>query len=473
MKKTKTYHPSTIFNYYLKGGGEIMKNISYALLLSIFLLLHGHVCRAEQGIIIVPVADLVGSPIKAFNLAKTVDQSYANLPLCHGSNAPTKNCPRLQQLLFNEIVEIIDKQNNEYCITIPHLFYITATCKTPQNMYWIQSKNVMPVKKLQHHGINLDLFPSMPSYTNEALASSLKAGISARNSAIAIDPPSHKATARFLSPLATANKTNGSDRMTIALLDPFYDPVTKKTYSAGTRFLSNGQEVDPDFYSAYIFDTADHSIKVTQIPKKSAVVQKKQSMQEAMRLFVSILHHWAHAKNCMIPYVWGGASFIHGCKENSFSEVTNKKLCYFSRPDCAECVKTGFDCAGMVARAAQIAGIPYYYKNTYTLHQYLKPLQEAQSLTNGDLIWIPGHVMVVSDIKRNLLIEARGYPHGYGIVHEIALEKVFKNIKNYKQLMDLYFAKGSLERLDCKNQAVETISKFALLKMESAWQNPL
>src|SRR5690606_17679975 len=103
--------------------------------------------------------------------------------------------------------------------------------------------------------------------------------------------------------------------------------------------------------------------------------------------------------------------------------------------------KSGFDCSGVIARATQICGIPYFCKNTATIPHCLKPLQKEQELHNGDLILIRGHVMIVFDVAKNLLIEARGYTHGYGKLQEIPINQVFEGIQTYKDLTDAYFGR--------------------------------
>ena len=39
-----------------------------------------------------------------------------------------------------------------------------------------------------------------------------------------------------------------------------------------------------------------------------------------------------------------------------------------------------------------------------------------QKIKVGDLIYFPGHVMIVSDLAKNLFIESAGYSVGFGIV---------------------------------------------------------
>lgn len=92
-------------------------------------------------------------------------------------------------------------------------------------------------------------------------------------------------------------------------------------------------------------------------------------------------------------------------------------------------------------RFAQIAGINFPWKTSASIERSLKAMTDTDTLANGDIIWVPGHVMLISDIENNELIEARGYGVGYGCVHRITLNQCFDGIENYEQLLDRYFAK--------------------------------
>lgn len=70
----------------------------------------------QKAIIIVPVADLIGAPVSNI-------KTYKRLPLCGGKINPFEACIRMNQLLFNVIVEVLEQKNNQVKITIPHLFY--------------------------------------------------------------------------------------------------------------------------------------------------------------------------------------------------------------------------------------------------------------------------------------------------------------------------------------------------------------
>ena len=182
--------------------------------------------------------------------------------------------------------------------------------------------------------------------------------------------------------------------------------------------------------------------------------------------FVALVRSWAHQANGFIPYVWGGCSFTHTSWPHTFDEIeTDNNQSYFALKNYLHTPKPGLDCSGLVYRAAQLVGIPYFCKNTFTIEHTLTRLQPGQQLREGDLIVVPGHVMIVSDIANNLLVEARSYHHGHGKVHEIELGKVFKDITSYTDLAAAYSSKAPLYRIDSNGKARDTFTQFALMQL--------
>ena len=385
--------------------------------------------------VIVPVADLVGAPIQTFDLGKTIKESYAKINICGGPPTPTQGSPRIHQLLLHERVDIVSENGDEVCIIIPHIFFITHSLHKPQAMYWTLKKNLLSLKKLDEAA--REKIPVSPTYK------------------------------------APKNITQAQN--TVVIFKPFYDPVTEQTLSAGTRFIIDTSKTFENYFSVNVFDRKTTSFKSTLIPKKIAIQVQKQSIQNSIDCFVKILQQWAHCINGPIPYVWGGCSFSHCCNhefiERKKKLTTGTQISVFERTGCTENPLTGLDCAGLITRAAHICGIPYYFKNTYTLAHYLKSLSIDQHLKEGDLIWIPGHVMIVSDIPNNKIIEARGYSSNYGIVHEITLDQMFKDINTYDELIKAYRHQITLTRLNKDGDEVEEIKKYKILKLSSAWDH--
>lgn len=92
-------------------------------------------------------------------------------------------------------------------------------------------------------------------------------------------------------------------------------------------------------------------------------------------------------------------------------------------------------------------------------------LQANDQLEEGDLVWFPGHVMIVGDLKRNELIEARGYGGGFGKVQVISLDKYFANVKNYDELLSAYREKKPLIILKKDGTVQLIVEQFKLLKL--------
>ncbi|BDC34483.1 hypothetical protein Noda2021_04410 [Candidatus Dependentiae bacterium Noda2021] len=365
-------------------------------------------CYAEQAVVVKPVVDLIGSPIAEFFPNLETTKAYEEIPLCGAQRNAWNNCPRLHQLLFNEVIEVLEEKNNEVKIKVPDIFYINCQGKEKHNVFWTLKNNLKTFSHLNKIGINTIQFPGLQTKQN-----------------------------------------------TITLVKPFAVLKTGTTYSAGTRFVV--EQISDTNAIACIYNPELNVIEKTIIPRSFFVVSGK-CPQQKMDLFVNIVKNWSNAQ--YIPYVWGGCSFVT-THEKAF-ESDGKS---FGRSSCAA-IKNGFDCAGLVLRAAKIAGLDYPYKNTTTLKEFLPALTNTDVVKNGDLIWIPGHVMIVSDAHRNKLIEARSYPHGYGIVHEIELEKVFKDIKTFAQLLSASTEKKLLYRLDDAQQIRDTIKECRLLRLD-------
>jgi cell wall-associated NlpC family hydrolase len=385
---------------------------------------------AKKALVMVPVADIIGNPIATFNLAPTAAQAYECFSISGGPGNSSLECPRIHQLLFNETVDIVSEQEDEVAIHITSAYFITHTNHKPQTLYWTLKKNLISYEKLQRKKLPLSYIPPTPDFN-------------------------------------TINEQKSAH--VIGLLQPFHDPNTQQTFSAGTQFVYDPEKSTDSHFLVHLFDKTTTTFITASIARTTAVIIEPKGKNDATALFIQILKGWAHPENGIIPYVWGGCSFCYTCttpiERKPASDTTNT---LYHRPDCSS-PYNGYDCAGLILRAAQLAGIPYFYKNSYTLAHYLKPIATTAALKEGDLIWIPGHVMVVSKLHPALLIEARGYPHGYGIVHEIALEKVFKGIKNYAQLMQASHKQKPLIRLDKKGQEMEKIKRFKVLSLESVW----
>lgn len=118
-------------------------------------------------------------------------------------------------------------------------------------------------------------------------------------------------------------------------------------------------------------------------------------------------------------------------------------------------------------RAAQTCGLPYFFQNTTTLALNLKKLDpnSNETIEIGDLIWFKGHVMIISDIKNNKIIESVGYGSGWGKVHEIELNKIFYGIDTINDLLKYYQQQKTLKRINKYKEISLKIPKFIIFKL--------
>jgi hypothetical protein len=384
--------------------------------------------HAYKAFTTVAIADLTGEPL-------CTRAAYQNLPVFGGSVNPYVLSKRMHQLRYNEIVEVLERrqaknaQDNEVLIEVPQVFFVSKVNPKPQNHYWTLESNLTPCHIL-----------------------------------------SDADRAKVPKPITFHNKNSVVDAKTIALLWPFHDPTTGITFSAGTRFvLAKPYSHQDSAYHVHIFDPAKKMFITRTIPASYCIAPAPTSLQKRIAHFVQIARGWAHPGQGVIPYVWGGCSFTAVVLDLTFAEQTTIKndiaTSFYAIDGYTQFPKSGFDCSTLVCCAAQLAGLPYFYKNTYTIAHCGTPLASGESLHEGDLIVIQGHVMLVSDVEKNLLIEARAYMHGYGKIHEIELSKVFKDIATYKELEHAYATQAPLQRIDSQGQPRDTFTTFKLIAL--------
>jgi len=407
-----------------------MKNYNrvYGLVVVFFGYFFHELVLPVQALVKVPLCDLVGDSCKINENGNNAVVYYNNLSLC---GQRIKNCPRIHQLLFNEIVTILEEKGDECLVKVPSIFYEREDRPERYDTYWALRKNFITFEALSQLGIAQTIFP---------------------------DPLQYERTGSMALP---------SNKKIVVLQVPYYDQKTKQHYSAGTRFVLSPLAGNRCGYTVYLFDASTNKCITTVIPHGVGTIENStEPVQKKIAQYVTLLRRWTQHKG-FIPYVWGGASCINYCFDDSFSLVKTAQEEFFQRDECLQSPKSGFDCAGLIARAAQICGLPYYYKNSITIKKNLTPVRHKEHLREGDIIWIPGHVMVVASLKNNTLIEARGYNHGYGKVHEIAVDKVFQGIDTFGQLIDCYNARKPVQRLDRKGAVAHRVDAYFLLSFES------
>jgi len=381
--------------------------------------------QGYQALVVSPIADLTNAPLSA--------QEYNTMPICGGQKEPFTACKRGHQVIFNEVINVVKHTNNHACIALPNIFYITQNKDKKHNQYWVEKKHIVPLDTIVQKE-----WTKIPSP---------------------------------ISPVSPEKKDNE-----VILISPYHDPSLNTTFSVGTRFVRVYPHKKANNIAVWVFDKTALQFKKIRIPITKCLLSVAKNPDARIKQFVQLVRSWAHLKEGYIPYVWGGSSSSNLAHSHDFTEEkvikNNKTASYYAIKNYTACPMTGFDCSSLISRAAQICNIPYFFKNTTTLAHYLYPISKYDHIKNGDLIWIPWHVMIVSDVKKNLLVEARSYNHGYGKVHELPLDKVFKGIHTYQELADRMLAKKPIERIDTCGRVADTFLTFKILKMDSVFNQP-
>jgi hypothetical protein len=386
----------------------------------------------DKAVIIVPVADLFFDQLSMYDPKKksTTEQLYCNTPIA--SNNSKFGCFRATQALFNDVVTIVQKKGEEIRIDLGRIFF-DAPDRTPLKYFWTHASNLMTLHDLLSKQVDVSLIPQ---------------------------------------PISMLLPQTLTNRGCVTLIMPWFDTVTKKKYSVGTRFVRHhNSTIVPNHIKVYVFDPQLLKIKESQIPREYCFINSHMNNRQKQNAYVSFLKRWAHNKNGVVPYVWGGASITDFVEDNfciKESHFADQPISYYERP-ALKSPYGGIDCSGLIARAAQICAIPYYFKNTLTLAQHLRPLTAEDSIEEGDLLWYPGHVMIVSDIGRNEIIESAGYPSGYGKLHGIKLGQKFQNISTYNELFGNYLQKKEITILNKDGTVAKRVRDFVIYKFSSVW----
>lgn len=401
-----------------------LKHFLYLLLLNYIFFYAA--AAAEQAWVKVPVCDLIGESHATKDHNELINY-YNNLPFASKRNI---DCSRIHQLLFNEEVTILEEKDKQCLVKIPSIFYELENTTERFNTFWTLKENLIT-----------------------------------RNAIVSMKIP----VTHFPEPINFQKINNQKSQTNIVTLRlPFYDPMTRVHYSVGTRFVLTPKQENNTVKTVYIFDNQKNKCITTAIPQNLCYQENNLSPKQKINNFVALLRLWIQQEG-FIPYVWGGLSFTSLCKNEAFELNESHTGMHYVRNSYNEFPKKGFDCAGLIARAAQISGLPYYFKNSMTIKKNLDPVTDVNKIQEGDILWIKGHVMVVASIKNNTLIEARSYEDGYGKIHEISLSKVFKDVQDFNQLINHYKAKKTLYRLNDKGMVTSQFEHFALLSIQSAF----
>ncbi|MGE0206274.1 MAG: hypothetical protein AB7R69_00325 [Candidatus Babeliales bacterium] len=393
-----------------------MKKISILTIL----LLHGIFMYGEYAVVTAPVVDCTGEPL---------GRPYHELPISWaGQKNSIENCPRIHQLLFNEVVTVLEEREYEALVAAPHFFMQSGQEK--KNTVWTLKKNLTYFSKL--HESEKRVIPQPLSYQNP--------------------------------------DTRYENTITLKL--PYYHEETNTLFSAGTRFIMTKK--NNHYYSIVFYNPQVKATTSAKVPLYLCTEPSQKGNNQKIDDFVTLLRMWASEDLGSIPLVWGGTSFTEKyyphtyTKEESIS--ADGQLIEYWQPSFRAAPFTGFDASGLILRAAQICGIPYYFKNTITAAKNLKPLQPTDSLLQGDLLFVPGGLLVVSCLEHNRIIAAIGYQFGYGKIVELPLEKLFLNATTYEDILNLSYAKEPLYTKKADGSLSREIEQFCFLRMASCWE---
>jgi hypothetical protein len=375
----------------------------------------------------VPVADACGFQISS--CTHQVSEYYDTLP--YAPDTGSYGCQRIHQLLFNDVVTITKEYpGGEVSVEFKGLFFLDGLHRKRHD-FWMLKKD-------------LALLSSLPHKVRNAL------------------PP----------PVDCQKPVAEYSQNVLILKEPWFDEKTACLYSVGTRFSRTAEQDTESSYAVRIADIPKKKVLTTFISKKIATVYTGQTFEAAKKAFLSYIQEWAHPKKGFIPYVYGGSSMREFLNDPKFSRLSGMKCkataTFWDRPSAGTLVpRSGFDCSNMILCAAQMAFMPFYFKNTFTLMTYLRPLKLGEKLEEGDLIWYSGHVIMVSNVEKNLLIESIGYEAGYGRIHEIPLSKVFHGIQTFDQLIHTHLSRQFLYRLDSTGGSWRSVYRLKILKLSS------
>jgi len=370
-----------------------------------------------QAVVVTPVADLVGKPL----LARKHADVY-HLPI---SGVGTNGCSRIHQLIFNETVTVIEEQGSEIRVRISNVFFETAHNATRFTEYWTHKHAIVSHDTLAKQKISLTHFPRPIDFKKDA----------------------------------------PSSQNIVTLISPYHDKRTQQTYSAGTRFVVH--TIKNNNFVVYAYSPSHHTMYTIPLPQYVCLQEKHRTQKHKITLFTSLVKQWARQQYGFIPYVLGGCSFTAICRTNHFLK---KETAYY-RPTYPNVPASGLDCTGIIARAAQICGIPYHFKNTTTVVKYLRPIKQHEAIENGDIIWFAGHAIIIADMSNNVCVEARSYDHGFGKIHAITVNKLFANMQTIQDIKTAMHTHKPVTRLNSSGEKIQIIPSIKILKLSSVWQH--
>jgi len=344
---------------------------------------------------------------------------FINLPLQENPPASAVGtqgtCKRAYQGLLNEVVQCIEQKDDFVRIAFDGLIYGVNQANEPLNSFWISKKHLVALDTVEPHTQGTATFP-IPSY----------------------------------------ERHNGS---TVVLTFPW------NNYSLGTRFVRVPSADSSTAYGACLYNPEAKTTQYIQIPLSCGRIEQMQSPEQARTTFITIINSLFDRVSALpgqqvVAYAWGGASATRWYKDEDKHATADGKWVRSNDP---QTPYSGYDCSSLPFRIAQASGIEYPFKTTGMLSKYGTTLAPHDTLQAGDLLWIPGHVLIISNLNKNELIEMRGYDAGFGKLDRTTLGQRFQNIVTYADLLQAYHTQ---QPLIARTKEVTTqITDYKLIKL--------
>jgi hypothetical protein len=244
------------------------------------------------------------------------------------------------------------------------------------------------------------------------------------------------------------------------IINPIYDENDKILFLPGT--MAKGEFVDNKVLLNDLF----------YIEKEDFIFDYQINKENEMELrdrFLNILNNWISFDDnkTIIPYVWGGTTLLKYTTHDCLKILMKNKIEGFSwKESVIPCI--GVDCSGLVCLAARIAGFDFYLRNSFAQMKYLKKLDlKKDEIKKGDILWIPGHVIIL-DPENDCCIESASYSSGYCGVVKNKLRDRFENIEFFDDFVDLKISNEPL-KIKSKNGKISEYNNFEILDIYSCF----
>lgn len=382
------------------------------MILIIFYMLMPLAIHAQKALITKPVSDLFGSP-----RTTTTPIPYAQ------QHAYGTLCPRLHQLLQHDVVEIIQQGPHYTQVRVPDFWYQTRIAPERCADFWIHNNDL-----LREKNIALDDWCKLTGQTGKK-----------------------QSPAPF-----------------VTLIAPWYCKQLRTTFATGTKFYCTQAQKKPDNYHVYTLHPKHHTVQTIAIPQHCVYEPTAHTLDERFAYYQQLIKAWS-THNKIIPYVWGGCSMQYTCPDNRYHAVQHTDNKVYRRLN-EPVQKTGVDCAGLIMLAARTAGLPYPLKNTTTIVRNGSETK-AVELEIGDILWVPGHVLLVIDPHKGMLLEASHYTHGIGCVRSVHISKLFTAINSFADLEHAVKKKIPLKRQNRDGNVYQEIKQAKLISMRKTIQD--